>query len=139
MGVGVSLALLAAGLVWVRVASTSNRQFGSGCPNPEGQQCLGKLTPGTYKTVVFSPTITYTVPKGWRNFEDTPGNFLLVPSRGDLPGVNAGTSDFVGIYLCCSSPRRLGAGPRFIASSQLAVLRRGPGWQLARHGTDSAY
>ena len=58
------------------------------CPNPEGQACLGELAPGTYTTVVFTPTLTYTVPSGWSNFEDTPGNFLLVPTRGSLPGVN---------------------------------------------------
>jgi hypothetical protein len=68
------------------------------CPNFEGMACLGELDPGTYTTVVFDPTLTYTVDDGWTNFEDTPGNFLLVPARGDLPGVNAGTSDFIGIY-----------------------------------------
>lgn len=68
------------------------------CPNPEGQYCLGKLDAGTYSTRIFNPAITYTVPAGWWNYEDTPGNFLLVPPYGDLPGVNAGTSDFIGIY-----------------------------------------
>jgi hypothetical protein len=75
------------------------------CPNPEGGECLGKLEPGTYTTVVFTPTLTYTVPDGWSNFEDTPGNFLLVPARGDLPGVNAGTSDFVGVYSSVAAPK----------------------------------
>jgi len=65
------------------------------CPNPEGQACLGNLAAGTYKTRVFHPAITYTVPAGWKNYEDTPGNFLLVPPHGDLPGVNAGTSDTI--------------------------------------------
>jgi hypothetical protein len=50
--------------------------------------------------VVFTPTLTYTVPAGWSNFEDTPGNFLLVPPRGSLPGVNTDTGDFIGV---CSS------------------------------------
>jgi hypothetical protein len=50
-------------------------------------------------TVVFTPAISYSAPAaGWFNYEDTPGNFLLVPPRNDLPGVNAGTSDFIGIY-----------------------------------------
>jgi hypothetical protein len=56
---------------------------------------LGALTAGTYKTRVFHPAISYTVPDGWKNFEDTPGNFLLVPPDGNLPGVNGGTSDLV--------------------------------------------
>ncbi len=68
------------------------------CPNPEGGACLGPLQPGTYTTVVFQPSITYQVPAGWANYEDTPGNFLLVPPGNDLPGVNAGTSDYIGIY-----------------------------------------
>jgi hypothetical protein len=75
------------------------------CPNPEGQACLGSLAAGTYTTRVFHPAITYTVPAGWRNYEDTPGNFLLVPPHGDLPGVNAGTSDFIGIYTSVAPPK----------------------------------
>ncbi len=95
------------------------------CPNPDGQACLGRLATGTYKTTVFHPTITYTVPAGWTNFEDTPGNFLLVPRRGNLPGVNAGTSDFIGIYASvaaevtsCTPEQQVpgvGFGPRAIA------------------------
>ncbi len=52
-----------------------------------------------YTTQVFTPQLTYQVPTdGWFNYEDTPGNFLLVPPGDDLPGVNAGTSDFIGVY-----------------------------------------
>ena len=68
------------------------------CPNPEGGKCLGVLSAGTYSTVVFHPSITYLVPDGWANYEDTPGNFLLVPPGNSLDGVNAGTSDYIGIY-----------------------------------------
>jgi len=68
------------------------------CPNPEGQFCLGKLEAGTYTTVQFQPPLTYTVPDGWGNYEDMAGNFLLVPPDGRLKGVNAGTSDFIGVY-----------------------------------------
>ena len=35
---------------------------------------------------------------GWGNYEDTPGNFLLVPPHGHLKGVNRATSDFIGVY-----------------------------------------
>ena len=42
--------------------------------------------------------MAYTVPDGWANYEDTPGNFLLVPPSGTLEGVNAGTSDYIGMY-----------------------------------------
>jgi hypothetical protein len=68
------------------------------CPNPEGQACLGKLEAGTYDTVLFVPSLEYTVPSGWANYEDEPGNFLLVPPHGTLRGVNAATSDFIGVY-----------------------------------------
>jgi len=46
------------------------------CP-PHGGQCLGPIVAGTYTTVTFEPPITYTVPDGWTNGEDLPGNFLL--------------------------------------------------------------
>ncbi len=68
------------------------------CPNPEGGKCLGRLAAGTYTTVVFQPRLTYQLSNGWANYEDTPGNFLLVPPSGDLAGVNAGTSDYIGVY-----------------------------------------
>lgn len=74
------------------------------CPNPEGHACLGPIAAGTYSTSVFRPQITYTVPAGWSNLEDTPGNFLLVPPGFDLPGVNRGTSDFIGIYASVAAP-----------------------------------
>jgi hypothetical protein len=85
-------------------ASTSSRSPSSttsppACPNDQGGSCLGPLQAGTYHTVVFHPQITYTVPAGWGNYEDTPGNFLLVPPEGSLAGVNAGTSDYLGVYL----------------------------------------
>jgi hypothetical protein len=38
------------------------------------------------------------VPDGWANYEDLPGNFLLVPPSGSLDGVDAGTSDYIGVY-----------------------------------------
>lgn len=68
------------------------------CPGVDGGACLGDLRPGTYHTDVFIPQLTYTVPAGWANYEDLPGNFLLIPPGGDAAGVNPGTSDFVGVY-----------------------------------------
>jgi hypothetical protein len=62
--------------------------------------CAGALEAGTiYTTKGFDLPLMYRVPEaGWFNFEDLPGNFLLVPPGNDLPGVNAGTSDFIGVY-----------------------------------------
>ena len=80
--------------------SSSSSHSGLVCPNGEGGSCLGELSAETsYTTQIFSPELTYRVPgRGWSNYEDTPGNFLLVPPGSDLPGVNAGTSDFIGVY-----------------------------------------
>ena len=58
-------------------AQTSDAEPAVACPNPHGGQCLGRLEPGTYTTVSFAPAITYTVPAGWANGEDLPGNFQL--------------------------------------------------------------
>jgi len=68
------------------------------CENPDSGTCQGELTEGEiYSTTDFIPGVTYSVPTaGWANWEDNPGNFLLVPPRNDLAGVNAETSDFVG-------------------------------------------
>jgi len=101
----IAFAVLAGGLVWIGAGSAAEQVAGI-CPNSEGGKCLGKLKAGTYKTVVFQPKLTYTVPAGWTNFEDTPGNFLLVPARGDLLGVNAGTSEFIGIYTSVAAEAR---------------------------------
>jgi len=67
-------------------------------PLEDGGPCLGPLSLGTYSTKVFTPSMTYTVTDGWGNWEDLPGNVLLVPPGADLAGVNGGVSDFIGIY-----------------------------------------
>lgn len=67
-------------------------------PLEDGGPCLGELAAGTYATKVFTPPIAYTVTEGWANWEDLPGNFLLVPPGEKLKGVNADMSDFIGIY-----------------------------------------
>lgn len=68
------------------------------CPNPNGGVCLGELVAGTYSTRFFQTPLSYTVPDGWGNYEDLLGNFLLVPPGGTLAGVDAGTSDYIGVY-----------------------------------------
>jgi hypothetical protein len=47
------------------------------CPFVDGGTCLEAIDAGTYTTTTFQPSITYTVPDGWLNREDLPGNFLL--------------------------------------------------------------
>lgn len=69
------------------------------CPHPLGGQCLGELEGGRrYRTEIFTPQIAYTTPPGWSNMEDLPGNFLLLPPRRSVEGVDAGTTDYLGVY-----------------------------------------
>ncbi len=55
---------------------------------------------------MFRPTLTYEVPAGWADAEDTPGGVLLIPPHGSTAGVDAGTSDYIGVYtsIAASSP-----------------------------------
>jgi hypothetical protein len=77
------------------------------CLADYGGDCLGPLPVGTYTTVQFQPPITYTVPAGgWSNFEDLPGNFLLVPPGFDLAGVDTGGGDAIGIYASVAAANR---------------------------------
>ena len=82
---------------------------------------MGDLDPGTYTTEIFEPRLTYSVPEGWANFEDTPGNFLLVPPGADLPGVDANTSDFVGVYTSVYAQNRECATELQAATAQPGV------------------
>ena len=93
-----ALAAILAGCSTPAPVETSSTPAPMICSNPEGGACLGKLEAGTYSTKIFIPDLTYTVPDQWHNWEDTPGNFLLVPPDNTLDGVNAGTSDFIGVY-----------------------------------------
>ncbi len=68
------------------------------CPDADGGLCLGPLKPGTYTTQALVPTLTYTVPTGWRNVEDNGGNFLLLPPNNDLAGIDGNSSDFIGVF-----------------------------------------
>jgi hypothetical protein len=92
------------------------------CPDSDGGACLGPLAAGTYSTELFVPRITYTVPAGWGNLEDLPGNFMLLPPGSDLDGVNTGTTDYLGIYsnvalaAPCAEPRPTAKGPAAMAA-----------------------
>ena len=68
------------------------------CPSRVLGSCRGPLTPGTYRANEFETPFSYTVPEGWANYEDLPGNFLLLPPGEELAGVNNDTSEFIGLY-----------------------------------------
>lgn len=66
------------------------------CPNPHGGICLGNLAAGTYSSRSFKPTLSYTVPEGWTNSEDLPGNVLL--SQTDDPQTDIWGGSYIGVY-----------------------------------------
>jgi hypothetical protein len=87
---------------------------------------------GTYQTEDFEPGLTYSLPDGWANMEDLPGNFLLLPPGRDLAGVDAARSDFVGASAGttvsapdCSPLPMPGVGLQ--PSSIVEALRKRPG------------
>ena len=89
------------------------------CPDPGVggvNTCLGSLQAGTYQTSSFHPPLSYTVPAGWDNEEDLPGNFLVLPPGSTIGGVNLGTSDIWVV------PPSRGKGPRAGSPSTTAPL-----------------
>jgi hypothetical protein len=44
-----------------------------------------ELAPGTYGSAVFETPVTFTVPDGWKVFEDEPGQFGLARVANDAP------------------------------------------------------
>lgn len=68
------------------------------CPLPGGNKCLGILAAGTYSTFAFVTPFAYTVPAGWANYSDIPGEIFLLAPGYELGGVDAGTSDYIGVY-----------------------------------------
>jgi hypothetical protein len=77
------------------------------CPNPEAgysNHCLGALEPGTYQTTTFEPSFTYTVPAGWWNTQDTPGNYLLLPPGESLSTFGVDQADFIGVFASVAAP-----------------------------------
>jgi len=114
--------------------STPRSESPVSCPNPEfipENKCLGEIGAGTYTTQQFHPTLTYTVPEGWSNYEDLPGQFLLLPPGADISGVDPGTSDYIGVYASTAAPRQdcSGRPDRSVpasAADYLAWLRANP-------------
>jgi hypothetical protein len=90
------------------------------CPNPHGGTCLGPLRAGTFTTTTFSPAITYTVPAGWTNVEDLPGNFLLQL---------AGDARYLGVYQNANAPYKCEEHPDPDVGQSVAEYTR---W-LRRH------
>ncbi len=106
----------------------------SPCPNPHGGVCLGDLAAGTYSTTSFEPKLSYTVPKGWANGEDLPGNVLL--SRIEDPEEGAWGGSYIGVYQnvrapsLCAEETQPGVGTS--AAEIAAWYRTVPGLEIVR-------
>ena len=103
------------------------------CTNPGfGGACLGRMDAGTYTTASFTVPITYTVPAGWDNQEDEIGSLLLLPPGETLAGVDAGTSNYLGVYWdvyplladCATADPSVGRSSKDLASWLAAVAWR---------------
>jgi hypothetical protein len=109
------------------------------CPDPEynpENMCLGPVDAGTYTTVQLRPTLTYTVPDGWANYEDLPGQFILLPPGAHVRGVDPGRSDYIGVYPSTAAPRRDCSGRRDptvprSAAGYLRWLRANPALEVS--------
>ncbi|RJT75979.1 LamG domain-containing protein [Arthrobacter cheniae] len=104
------------------------------CPEPGGGICLGTLAAGTYETTSFEPALTYTVPEGWTNREDLPGNMLL--SRIDDPEEGTWGGSYIGVYQNVRAPAPCGEQPQpeiGTSDAELATwYRTVPGLQVMR-------
>jgi hypothetical protein len=67
--------------------------------------CLGEVSAGTHSTSSMQPKVTYTVPVGWTNFTDHPGNFGLFPPGGDFNSLDSGFSDRVDAFTSIATAR----------------------------------
>jgi hypothetical protein len=88
-------------VVWPSVSAAP----GDSCPDSDpANKCLSKIDAGTYTTVQFEPPLTYTVPDGWSNPDDLPGEFMLLPPGANVHGVDPGRSDYIGVYSTTAAP-----------------------------------
>lgn len=89
------------GQPWLPVDGEATLSWSDGwltCSNPDHGACLDTLTAGTYTTDAFEPGLTYTMPEGWQNLTDLQGEvFFLAPGQS-VEGVNAGGSEYIGVY-----------------------------------------
>jgi Concanavalin A-like lectin/glucanases superfamily len=109
------------------------------CANPHGGVCLGPVDAGTYTTTAFTPTLEYTVPAGWTNEEDLPGNFLLHrvadPQEGDWGGSYIGVYQNIRASALCAEEAEPGVGTS--AAELTAWYRTVPGLEIVREAPAS--
>jgi hypothetical protein len=111
---------------WLPVDGDATLSWSDGwltCSNPDQGACLDTLAAGTYTTDAFQPGLTYTMPEGWQNLSDLQGEvFFLAPGQS-LEGVNAGGSDYIGVYTSVRALNRRCRTEAEAASDQPGVAR----------------
>jgi hypothetical protein len=70
-----------------------------------------ELMPGTYTSKVFDTPVTFTVPKGWKVFEDEPGQFGLAILANDGPCICV-WRDVRAMAASCAEQPEPGVGTR---------------------------
>ena len=58
----------------------------AGC-STGGTPAPSSLAPGTYSSKAFTPAVTYTLPAGWENPNDTASYLDLLPAGSDIGGL----------------------------------------------------
>jgi len=86
------------------------------------------LPPGTYKSEVFETPLTYTVPEGWKMFEDEPGQFGLALLENDGPCLCV-WRDVRAAALSCEEEPEPGVG-----SSAADIVQ----WLASQEGLDTS-
>jgi hypothetical protein len=82
-----------------------------------------ELAPGTYVSVVFETPVTFTVPDGWKVFEDEPGQFGLARIANDAPCLCVWRDVRAAATSCAEAPEPgIGANAKAI-STWLAAHR----------------
>jgi hypothetical protein len=108
-----TVALVTAILVLLAGCSSGNSSSPTGTPAPSSApSSSGSVRPvphlplpaGTYTSEVFKTPLTYTVPAGWKMFEDEPGQFGLALVANDGPCVCVWRDVAVAAKSCAERP-----------------------------------
>jgi hypothetical protein len=78
---------------WQPVAGDAHLDWSTAwvtCGNPDGGACRNAMSAGTYTTDAFLPGLTYTVPGGWQNLSDLPGEVFFLAPDYTIAGMDAG-------------------------------------------------
>jgi serine/threonine-protein kinase len=111
--------------------------FSAQCTQPFGGTCRGEMPAGTYTSRTFKPALTFTVPVGWTNFNDSPGNFGIVPPSGDWWAVvhTGAPTDRIGVWQrVAPTGSRCGDDPAAVRSAAAYVrwLQATPGLVITK-------